>query len=147
MWKMRAKLLYHVEFFIRMLYDTFKNSNKKNKKKKRACSHRAFLLSVIGNIECEIHYPWIFIIKEFNPDSAHTWNLKKERKRYLNTCCSNYLKLSLKIDSIPLIIIFFNIHFYLYSLKLLLPLVRLIKYWLALFVSHQWLTHIRAYIY
>lgn len=31
---MRAKLLYHVEFFIRMLYDTFKNSNKKNKKKK-----------------------------------------------------------------------------------------------------------------
>lgn len=42
---MRAKLLYHVEFFIRMLYDTFKrfkNSNKK-KKKKRACSHRVSL--------------------------------------------------------------------------------------------------------
>lgn len=71
---MRAKLLYHVEFFIRMLYDTFKrfkNSNKKKKKKKERV-HTEFLLSVIGNIECEIHYPGIFIIKEFNLDSVRS---------------------------------------------------------------------------
>lgn len=99
---MRAKLLYHVEFFIRMLYDTFKNSNKKNKKKKRACSHRAFLLSVIGNIECEIHYPWIFIIKEFNPDSAHTWNLKKRKEKVSKYLLFELFKIILEnwLDSI-----------------------------------------------
>ena len=76
---MRAKLLYHVEFFIRMLYDTFKNRDKKNKKKKSV--HTEFLLSVIGNIECEIHYPWIFIIKEFNPGFCAYVKFKKRKEK------------------------------------------------------------------
>lgn len=42
------------------------------KKKKKEHVHTEFLLSVIGNIECEIHYPGIFIIKEFNLDSVRT---------------------------------------------------------------------------
>lgn len=145
MWKMRAKLLYHVEFFIRMLYDTFKNSDKKNKKKKSV--HTEFLLSVIGNIECEIHYPWIFIIKEFNPGFCAYVKFKKRKEKVSKYLLFELFKIILEnwLDSINYYI--FNKHFYLYSLKLLLPLVRLIKYWLALFVSHQWLTHIRAYIY
>lgn len=44
----------------------------KKKKKKKERVHTEFLLSVIGNIECEIHYPGIFIIKEFNLDSVRT---------------------------------------------------------------------------